>query len=97
MEPTADAQPLISICAFLHHNFFDGMVTPARLYFKEDELVPAGWYGFCGSRLWFGRSFNHWVQLQRASVLCLPRFPVWKGHIEDVGSSTGANYVVVVE
>jgi len=73
------------------------MVTPPRLYFEEDELVPAGWYGFCGSGLWLSRPFNDWVQFQSASVLCLPRFPVWKGHVEDVGSSAGTNHVVVIE
>jgi hypothetical protein len=81
MEPTADAQPLAPFWTFLHHNLFHGMVTPPGLHFEEDELVPAGGYGFGGGGLRFGCTFNDWVQLQRASVLWVPRLPVWQGHV----------------
>ena len=97
MEPTADTQPLVPIRAFLHHNLFNGMVTLPRLHFEKDELVPARWYGYCRGGLRFGSTLNDWVQLQRTSELGFPRFSVRKGHVEDIGSPTGTDDVVVVE
>lgn len=76
MEPTADTQPLAAFRTFIHYNLFHGMMTPPRLHFEEDELVPTGWYRFCRRRLWFCGTLNNWVQLQRTSVFGLPRFPV---------------------
>lgn len=97
MEPTTDTQPLAPFRALVHNDLFHGVVTPSRLDFKEDKLVPAGWHGPGWCRLRLSRTLDNRVQLEGASILGLPRFTIRQGHVQDVGNPAGANDVVVIE
>ena len=97
MEPAADAQPFVPFQTFVHHDFFHRMVTPPGLHLEKDELVPAGRDGFTRDGLRFSCTLDDGVHLQSAAVLWFPRFAVWQGHVQDIGDSTGADDVVVVE
>ena len=97
MEPTTDAQPCATL--FVHNDFLDRMETLPRLYLEEDELVPARWNQPDRCDFWLGdvSALSYGIELQCPAVLCKPRFVVREGHVEDVGYSTRADHVVVIE
>ena len=97
MQPATDAQPLESRTP--NEDFFDRMETFTGLYLEENELVPARWDRLDRRDFWLGdvRTLPHGIEFECATVLSGPWFIVRAGHVEDIGYSARADYVVVVE
>jgi len=97
MEPATDTQPRVPL--LIDDDFFDRMETLPGLYLEEHELVPVRRDRLDGGDFWLGDvvTLSYGIELECPAVLCAPRFIAREGHVEDIGYSACADYVVVIE